>query len=222
MACRLAPAEAPPPGTSGRSSRSATRTTTAPSPSAARGASARTSFVAVADDDRPDFFRTRATAALDIYRTSVTVFGTPNVFPDDVFFDIPVLPPPTTLVGLLGEIALRQILASLRLHPRIGLQQLLPPYKLGVGPAAVNLSGKPEFRLAWLWLVRAPGAHPRFDRVFVQQTCFWNLAAWTALEDQGVLQIVPLLQAGGDIGNLAGLTLFELLAGAQKTRWWSV
>lgn len=179
------------------------------------------SFVRVPDGQRPPAFRTRDMWRLDLFRASVIVSGA-RPFTADVLLPIlPLLPPPTTLVGLLSEIGFRQTLASLGLQERFALQPLRPPFTVSAGRFPVNLDGTEQFRLAWLYLAREPGGNPANDALFVQQRCFWNLAAFQLLEDEALLSLPPVLQASGDIGNLTALAIFEMLLDSARVRWWT-
>lgn len=178
-------------------------------------------FSRVSPGQRPPAFRTRRMWDFDLYRTSVVISGTrPQEF--DVLADIPFLPPAATLVGLLADVAIRDILATLGIFDRIALQKLKPPYRVRAFRAPNLLDGTEDFRLAWLWLAREPGAPPKRDTLSVQQICHWNLAAYSVLEDDSVLQLAQFLQLLGDIGQITAQTIVQTLLDATKVRWWSL
>jgi hypothetical protein len=180
------------------------------------------SFQRVSDSQRPPWFRTATAWELDLYRCSVVVSATPPSVPDVLIPGVPFSLPPSTLVGALSEAAVRAILASLGLGERIACQPLAPPYRVRAARLPPVLDGTADFRLAYLYLTRAPGAAPEADRLEVQQTCFWNLAAFSVLEDNALLTLVPLLQGLGDAVQLTAFSLVETLLEGRRARWWSV
>ena len=177
------------------------------------------SFRRVSDHQRPKFFRTREMWECDLYTTTVSVTGFRSTL-DDVLLEIPILPTLPTLVGVLAELAFREIIASIGIADRIGIRPLRPPYRVQLGPQPLILDGSEVFRLADLWLLRSHPRPPFDDQLFVQQQAFWSLQSFAILEDAGLLQILPILQAD-PVGNLTAQRIFELLLDQAKVRWWT-